>query len=111
SANHKVHLSHGRRRSLPLQHLEVVTVISLTSLRGITFLQRFGDFFSDWTSPRAIGILPRQAIVFPWRAENMLGVLVHLRITVLFLGILALCLDEATANLNGVQFVGADTPI
>src|SRR5205814_6476837 len=51
AANHEVHLSHRRRRSLPLQDLEVVTVISLTSLRRITFRQTFGDFFSNRPFP------------------------------------------------------------
>src|SRR6266480_2829503 len=59
AANHEVHLSHRCRRSLPLQYLEVVTVIRFASLRGITFLKRFGHFLSDRTSPCPIRVLPR----------------------------------------------------
>src|SRR5206468_10101478 len=102
AANHEVHFSHRRRRSLPLQDLEVVTVIWLTSLPRITFCQSFGDFFSHRTSPSAILILPCQAIVLPGRAENMLCVLVPLGIIVLFLGILVLGLHETTPNHNGI---------
>src|SRR5439155_21770343 len=108
--DHEVHLSQRRRRSLPLEHLEIVTVIRPALLR-ITFLERLGDFVSNRTSPRPVRVLPCQTVVFSWRANDSLRVLVHLGIIVLFLGILVLCLDETTTNLNGIQFVGADTPI
>src|SRR4029077_4797321 len=77
----------------------------------VALLQRFGDFFSHWTSPSSIRVLPRQTIMFPRRADDSLGVLVHFGIVVLFLSIFLLRVDETTANGNGVQFVGADTPI
>src|SRR4029077_9845622 len=64
AANHEVHLSHGRRRSLSLEHLEVVTVIRLNPLR-VALLQRFGDFFSNRTSPSSVRVLPRQPVMFP----------------------------------------------
>jgi len=86
-------------------------VIGLTSLRRITFCQSFGDFFSNRTFPSAILILPRQTVMFSRRADDSLCVLVHLRIIVLFLGILVLCFVETTTNLNGVQLVSADTSI
>src|SRR5881227_3385504 len=83
TANHEVHLSHRRRRSLPFQHLEVITVIRFTSLRGITFLKRFGHVFANWTCPSPIWVLPRQTVMFPGRADDALCVLVHLR-TIMF---------------------------
>ena len=49
--------------------------------------------------------------MFPRRADDSLGVLVHLGIVVLFLSIFLLRFDETTANGNRVQFVGTDTPI
>ena len=30
-----------------------------------------GDAFSDRAAPGAIGILPRQAVVFSWRADDL----------------------------------------
>src|SRR4029450_501724 len=90
-ANHEVHFSHGRRRSLPLQNFKVIAVIRLRLTRiRIALLERFGDFFSDRTSPSAIRVLPRQAVMFTRRADNSLRVLVYLRIIVLFLGVLML---------------------
>src|SRR6059058_3721746 len=35
----------------------------------------------------------------------------HLRFVVLLLGVLVLCFDKTTTNLNGIQFVRADPPI
>src|SRR6266550_4095350 len=49
--------------------------------------------------------------MFPRVAEDILCVLVYLRTIVFFHGILMLCLDETTANLDGVQFVRADASI
>jgi uncharacterized membrane protein len=49
--------------------------------------------------------------MFPCRANDSLGILVHLGIIVLFLGIFLLRFDEATANGNRVQFIGADTSV
>src|ERR1044072_2706130 len=86
-------------------------MIRCASSRLVAFLQCFGDFFSDGSSPRSVGVLPRQPIVFSWRADDSLRVLVHLRVIVLFLCIFVLCLVETTANLNSVQFIGADTSI
>src|SRR5262249_11837875 len=108
------HLSHRRRWALPFQYFKIITVIRLgvtSCLKGIAFLQRPGDFFAHRASPRAIGILPRQAIVFPGHAKDSLCVLVHLGTIVFFRGIVMLCLDKTTANLNGVQFVLTDTTI
>src|SRR4029450_462460 len=86
-------------------------MIRCASSRLVAFLQCFGDFFPDGSPPRSVGVLPRQPIVFSWRADDSLRVLVHLRIIVLFLGILVLCLVETATNLNRVQLVSADTSI
>jgi hypothetical protein len=80
-------------------------------LKGIAFLQRFRDFLSHGSSPRAVGILPCQTIVFPRCAKDSLCVLGHLRTIVSFLRVLVLCVVETPANLNGVEFILANTPI
>src|SRR5215510_8441022 len=49
--------------------------------------------------------------MFPRCADDLLCVLVHLRIIVLLLNILVLCLIETTTNRNGIEFVLADAPI
>src|SRR5437667_305036 len=99
-------------RSQPPRLTETLTTLRTEhQLQKRDLVRRFGDFFSHWTFPRAILILPRQTVVFPGRADDMLCVLVHLRIIVLLLGILVLCLDKTTTNLNGIQFVRADPPI
>src|SRR5215510_4190001 len=86
-------------------------MIGRASLGLISFLQRSCDFFAHRASPCAIWILPCQAIMFPRVAQDILCVLVHLR-TVMFLHrILMLRFDEATANLDGIQLVGADASI
>src|SRR4029453_18852956 len=86
-------------------------MIRRASLYFISFLQRSCDFFANRASPGAIRILPCQAIMFPRVAEDILCVLVHFR-TVMFLHrVLMLRFDEATANLDGIQLVGADASI
>src|SRR4029453_2500348 len=110
SFHDKVHLAQRRSGTLPFQNFEIVAVKWLTPL-CVALLQRFGDFFSNWTSPRSVRVLPRQTIMFPRRADDSLRVLVVLRIVVFFLGILVLCLVETPANGNRVQLVGTDTPI
>jgi hypothetical protein len=84
--------------------------LRLTRIR-IALLERFGDFFSDRTSPSAVRVLPCEAVMFARRANDSLRLLGHLRIIVLFLGILVLCLDETATNLNGAQLVGTDTSV
>src|SRR2546423_7945068 len=111
ATDHKVHLSHWRSGSLPLQYLEVVTVIRFASLGGITFLKRFGHVFANWTCPSPIWVLPRQTVLFPGRADDALGVLVHLRTIMFFRRILVLRAIEATTNLNSIQFVRTHAPI
>ena len=37
--------------------------LTLTRIR-IALLERFGDFFSNRTSPGAVRVLPRQAVMF-----------------------------------------------
>ena len=110
SFHDKVHLAQRRSGTLPFQNFEIVAVKWLTPL-CVALLQRFGDFFSNWTSPRSVRVLLRQTIMFPRRADDSLGVLVYLGIVVLFLSIFLLRFDETTANGNRVQFVGTDTPI
>src|SRR5438094_5122444 len=110
--NDEIHLPQGRRRALPLQDLEIITVIRLRLTRiRIALLEGLGDFFSNRASPRPICILPRQAVMFSWGADDSLCVLVYLRIVVLFFSVLVLCFDETTTNLNSVQFVSPDAPI
>src|SRR6266567_3516507 len=111
SLNDKVDLPQRRGRTLPLQNLEIVAVVGLTSIRvRITLLKGLGHSLSDRASPSAIRVLPRQPVMFPRCADDSLRVLVYLGIIVLFLGVIFLRFDEAAADLNSVQFVGPDAP-
>src|SRR6266699_3677684 len=111
AANSEVHLSQRRRGSLSFQHVEVITVIRFTSLRGITFLKRFGHVFANRTCPSPIWVLPRQTVMFPGRADDALCVLVHLRTIMFVRRMLVLRVIEATTNLNSIQFVRTHAPI
>src|SRR6476659_6934009 len=106
----RLHLAQRRSGTLPFQNFEIVAVKWLTPL-CVALLQRFGDFFSNWTSPRSVRVLPRQTIMFPRRADDSLRVLVHLGIVVLLLSIFLLRFDETTADGNRVQFVCPNTAI
>ena len=109
SLNDKVHLSQGRRGTLTLQNLEVVAVIRLSFIR-IALRQGLGDPLSDGTAPRAIRVLPRQAVLFSRGADDALGVLVHLGIIVLLLSVFVLRFHEPAADLDSIQFVLPDAP-
>jgi hypothetical protein len=94
---------------LSLQNLEIVTVIGL-ALTRIALLDRLGNMFPDRASPASIRILPGKAIMFSWCADNALCVLVHLVIIMFFQSIFVLSFHVATADLDGVKFVGTDAP-
>jgi hypothetical protein len=47
--------------------------------------------------------------MFPGRADDFLRVLVRFGIVVLLHGVFVLRLDVTAADLNGVQFIGADS--
>src|SRR5438270_11736154 len=79
-------------------------------LVGVALFESLGCCFADRASPCAIRILPCQTIMFPWRADDSLCVLIHGRIIVLFLGVFFLCFDKAVAHLDRVEFIGADAP-
>src|SRR4029453_5049400 len=111
AADHEVHFSQWRVGSLSFQHLEIVTVIGFTSLRGITFLERSRHFFSHRASPCPIRILPCQAVMFPRGTNDALCVLVSFRTVMFFHRVLVLRVNEATTNRNGVQFVRTYAPV
>ena len=78
AANDKVHLAHGRSRSLAFEHLEVVTAVGRVWLGRVTFLQCLCYFRPNRLAPSSIRVLPGQAIVFPGTCYNLLRVLIYL---------------------------------
>src|SRR5262249_13746398 len=70
-----VELPERRRRPLSFQDLEEVAVIRLAG--RVALLDRAGDLFADGSAPRAVGVLPRQAVLLARRADDPLRVLVH----------------------------------
>src|SRR4029079_3886921 len=69
-------------------------------------LDRPGEIFSDWATPRSVGILPRKPIFLAGRADNALSILINSRAIVLHLRIFVLRFDEAATNSDGIQFIG-----
>ena len=102
--DNKIYLSHWRSWPLPFQDLEKVTMIWLISFR-VTLFDRFRDFFTDRPPPRAIRIFPRQAVMLAGSADDVLCVLIHLRIVMLLLSIFMLCLYEPPTDRDGVEFI------
>src|SRR6266566_2401414 len=83
SANHralddKIHLPHGRVRTLSFKYFEIVTVKWLwLRLLGVDLFKRFGDRLTDRTAPSAVCVLPRQTVMFTRCADDALRVLVY----------------------------------
>src|SRR4029077_17486454 len=88
---------------------EIVAMIRLASIR-VTLLQSLGDTLSNGASPSSIRVLPGKTIVFTRRADNPLCILAYFGIVMLFHGIFVLRLHVSATNLDGIQFIGTDTP-
>src|SRR5205823_1559013 len=88
----------------------IIAVIGLAFVR-VALLQRLGDIFTNRASPRAIRILPGQAVMFSRAADDSLGILINLGVVMLFRRVIVLRLDEPMANLDRIQLVSADPPI
>src|SRR5204863_7836477 len=80
-------------------------------LVGVTLFDCFRDRVADRSAPRTVSVLPGEAILLSGGADDALGVLVHLRIFMLLLGVLMLRLHEAAANRDVFEFVGADAAV
>src|SRR5215469_2908036 len=106
-----VELAESRCRTLSLQDFEIVAVVSRALFGRIAFLDRASHSLAHRSTGRAIGVLPVQAIMFSWGAEDLLRILVDPGIIVDFGGVFLLRLDIATTYLDGVEFVGADAPV
>src|SRR6476620_5024958 len=115
SANHRspddeIGFTAGRSRALLLQHLEIITVIRLRAL-CVTLLKSFSDFFSHWTAPSAVRILPGEAILLARCANNALRILIHLRIIMLLLRIFLLRIIKPATDRDCVEFIRANTAV
>src|SRR5258708_3361105 len=64
-----------RRRTLPLQYLEVIAVVSGRLRRRVAFIDRMSNSFADRTTRATIIVLPEQAIVRAGSADHLLRVL------------------------------------
>src|SRR5258708_36004737 len=84
-------------------------MIRLALIR-VALLQSLDNPLSDGAPDVSVRIPPRKTVVFSGSADDPLRVLIHLRIIVFFQGIFVLRLHITTANLDGVQFIGTDTP-
>src|SRR5207253_27869 len=110
-----IHLSQARSRSLALQYFEEVTVVGLRLAAGcVTALNRARDIFTNRPVPRSVRVLPRQAVLFARRADDLLRILIDLRIAMLlFPGLLRKLLRHFLiagrfAGVNDVPAVGAE---
>src|SRR5437016_6154880 len=58
SLHYKIHFAEWHRRALSVQDLEKITMVRLRATR-IALFNCSGDVFTNRTTPRAIGVLPR----------------------------------------------------
>ena len=103
----EVELAERRRRALPLQDLEVVAVVRLV-LVPVALRDRAGDLLAHRSAPGAVRVLPGETVLLSRGADDLLRVLVHARAVAALRGVLVLRLDEAPADLDGVELVPAD---
>ena len=103
-------LSERRGGSLPLQNLEEIAVIRLGAA-GVALFDGARDVFPDRPAPRAVGVLPRQAILLARSADDALRILVHVVALRRAEGVFVLRLHVAAADLDGVQLIGADAAV
>src|SRR6185436_13768708 len=108
--HHKVHLAQRRRRALPLQDFEEISMVRVRAA-GVALFNRSGNVFAHWTGPGAIGVFPGQAIMLARSTDNALGILVYVVDRALLNGIFVLRFHVTTADFNGVQLIRANTAI
>src|SRR5215467_7007776 len=77
----------------------------------IALFDRLRDLFAYRTIPVSVGFLPSQTILLARVADDPLGVLVYAVTLAFLVGIFILRLHVAMANVNGIEFVAADTAI
>src|SRR5215218_6104679 len=106
----EVHLAERRGLPLPLEHLEVVAVEGLILAR-VALLKSARERLADDPAPRAVGVLPRQAVLRARRADDVLRVLVNIVALARLERVLVLRLDVAAADGYGVKLVAAHAPV
>src|SRR5258706_6057627 len=109
SFHYEIQLAEWSCGALPFENLEKVAVVRLAA--GVTLFNGAGDLVTYRTSPGAIGILPRQAILLAGRANDALGILVNFIALVRLKSILVLSFHIAAADCNRVQFIGSDAAV
>src|SRR5690348_4657760 len=77
----------------------------------VALFNRSGDVFPDWTTPGAVGVLPRQPILLTRSADDALRILVYVVKLPLTGGIFVLGFHVSAADFNRVQFIGADAAV
>ncbi len=96
-------------RTLSLQDLEVVAVKSRFA-DGVSLRQSSGDLIAKRAFGGSVRGLPVEAILLSRCAHDLLRILVHSRTIADFRCVLHLGIDVNVANLDCVQFIGADSP-
>src|SRR5262249_52761196 len=94
--HHEVHLAERRSLTLPLEDFEDVAVVALGT--AVALFNRSCKVGSHRTSPGTIGVLPSQAVLPTWSADDALRVLVYVIHSTELNGIFVLCFHVATAN-------------
>src|SRR5215475_6364996 len=108
--HHKVHLPKWRVRALPFEHFEKITMVGIGAV-AVALLDRLSNLLADRAAPGAVGVLPGQAILPSRCAHDALGILVDVITLARLHGIFILRLHVTVADLNGIQFVGADATV
>src|SRR5260370_14163198 len=105
-----VHLAEWCRRPLPLQNLEEISMVWLRT-SCVALLEDESYFFAHRTSPASIRVLPSESVLFARSADNPLGILVYLVALAFLQRIFVLRFHVATTDVDGIEFVAADTAI
>ena len=96
--------------ALSFEDFEEVTVIGRFS-GVVTLCDGASSLFADWALPLTVGSLPGEAVLFTGSADDALSVLVYAIELARSEGVGVLGFDEAVANLDGIEFVGADAAV
>src|SRR5260370_40282343 len=77
----------------------------------VALLEDASYFFAHRTSPASIRVLPSESVLFARSADNPLGILVYLVALAFLQRIFVLRFHVATTDVDGIEFVAADTAI
>jgi len=77
-------------------------------VRGIALVDRSCNGFPNRSPGRAVRISPEEAVMFSGSANDLLCILIDAGVVVSFRSVFSLRFYESSANLDGIEFIGAN---